>query len=299
MSLFIIAAVAQAAIFQVYYLLAKSLQEKGHSTLSVLYYQRLAVIPGGLLVLATFRSEYISYLLGHPLVLAAILFCSAVWVVHTYLRIYVIDATNSMSFFNAFSAVISLPLLLLAGVIINHDLPSGLMLIALVLLCIGLMLQPGVHEQNLQKKALAIGVVLAIALTLLGQGIDAVNAAAYRYFFEHFSAVVFGASLFIFLSAFVINVIFWVRPPEEYRTQKPPLDWRGYALPVLFTIATLFEAYSITGISIYALVAIGSFTFLISAAGDLYSHRITFSFRTLLFIILISLGTAFAALGAG
>lgn len=299
MELAVIAAIIQAGLFQVYYLIVKGLQEKGLSNLGIFYYQRLAVIPGGLLAAVTFKREYITFLFSHPLLLAALLFCSGVWVVHTFFRVYVIDAANSMSFFNAFSALISLPLLLFAGIVVNHDLPNSLMLIGLLLLVAGLVLRPSVHKMNAQKTTLSIGVFIAALCVLLGQSIDAINSAAYRYLLEHFSALLFALSTFIFLSTFVIVMVFWVLRVTGHPYRDNVRHPMGYWLPALFVVATLFEGYSLARISIYALVAIGSFTFIVSTIGDLYSHRLKFSFRTAVFLFLVMAGTTFAAVAVG
>ncbi len=295
MILFIAAAVIQAGIFQVYYLVTKSLQEKGLSNWGVLHYQRLAVIPGGILLAATFRREYISFFIANPVVLGAIVFSSAVWIIHTYLRLSVIEKVNSMAFFSAFSAVISLPLLLLAGIVMNHDFPNGIAIIALTLLTISLAVRPTVHEHNKQKTTLTIGILAAILITAAGQIIDALNMGAYRYFFANFAPILFGINLFIFLSALTINIVFWIRSWGGKPYSEGSSHRLGYLLPVLFTVATLFEGYSVTRMPIYTLAAIGSFTFLISAIGDLYSRRIIFNLRTAIFVSLVALGTGLSA----
>lgn len=284
-----------AALFQIYYLIAKRLQENGMSNLTVLYYQRLAVIPGALLLLATFRKEYVSFLLAHPLIFGAIIFSSLVWMVHTYIRIYVLEAVNSMSFLNAFSAIISIPLLLIVGVIANRDLPNTPIILALCLLLLALLLRPTPHEENHRKKVFAIGLFAAIALSLFGQSIDAVNMGAYRYFFQHIQFTFFGIGIFIFLSALVINIFFLFRGPGGGSDRNHPYRFLPYLLPLLFAVATFFEGYAVTSISIYALAAIGAFTFLADTGSDLYHKRIRFSLRTAAFMLLVIASSVFSA----
>jgi peptidoglycan/LPS O-acetylase OafA/YrhL len=104
-----------------------------------------------------------------------------------------------MAFMNAFSAIISIPLLLAAGVVMNNDLPNAWILIALCLLLLALLIRPTAHEDNFQKKVFAIGVLAAIGLAVFGQSVDAVNMGAYRYFFQNIEFTFFGIGLFIFL----------------------------------------------------------------------------------------------------
>jgi len=297
--LFITAAIIQAILFQVYYLVTKSLQEKGLSIWDIFRYQSLAVIPGGILLVIFFKWEYFTFLRTHPLALTAVLFCSGVWIVHTFFRLSVIEATNSLSYFNAFSAVISLPLLLMAGIVMNRDYPNSLMIVGLILLGIGLALQPTIHEKNIQKQTLAMGISLAVILLTFGQTIDAINSAAFRYFLQNFKVVMFANCLFIFLSTLVIAIVILVRNLLNKGPKKGRANRRGYILPIIFVIATLFEGYSLSGISVYALVAAGSITFLVSAVGDLHSKRIKFNLRTLIFFILVTAGTILAAMSVG
>jgi hypothetical protein len=291
----VIAAVLTAGLFQIYYLITKRLQETGMSNLTVLYYQRLAVIPGALLLIATFQKEYVLFLFHHPLILGAIVFSSLVWIVHFYIRIYIVQAVSSMSFLNAFSGIISIPLLLGVGIAVNKDLPNTQILTALGLLLLALILRPTSHEDNFQKKSFAIGVITAIILTIFGQSVDAINMGAYRYFFQNIEFTFFGIGLFIFLSAFVINVFFLFVRHEGQPAHKHPYAWLPYSLPILFAVATFFEGYAVTNISIYALATIGAFTFLIDTSSDLYHRRIRFTFRTAIFIALVIASSIFSA----
>jgi drug/metabolite transporter (DMT)-like permease len=296
MTAVVVAAVLMAGLFQVYYLVTKRLQETGMPNLTVLHYQRLAVIPGALLMLVTFRKEHVTFLFEHPLVLGAIVFSSLVWIIHTYIRIYIVQAVSSMAFLNAFSAIISIPLLLGAGVVMNHDLPNMWMIIALCLLLLALLLRPSSHVENSRKMSFAIGILAAILLTAFGQSIDAVNMGAYRYFFQHIEFTFFGSGLFIFLSAFVINIFFLFVRHEGQPLHTHPYRWLPYSLPILFAVATFFEGFAVSSISIYALAAIGAFTFLLDTGSDLYHRRIRFSARTALFIALVIASSVLSAI---
>jgi hypothetical protein len=292
----VIAAVLTAGLFQIYYLVTKRLQEMGMSNLSVLHYQRLAVIPGALLMAATFRKEYVLFLFEHPLVPGAILFCSLVWIVHFYIRIYIVQTVNSMAFMNAFSAIISIPLLLAVGILVNHDLPNTWIFLALCLLLFALLIRPTPHEGNFQKKAFAISVLAAIALATFGQSIDAINMGAYRYFFQNIEFTFFGIGIFIFLSALVINIFFLFVRHEGQPDHKHPYRWLPYSLPILFAVATFFEGYAVSSISIYALATIGAFTFLLDTSSDLYHRRIRFTAQTAIFMTLVIASSVFSAL---
>jgi hypothetical protein len=298
MTTIVIAAIVTAGLFEIYYLVAKRLQETGMSNLTVLHYQRLAIIPGAFLLLVTFKKEYIVFLLQHPLILGAIIFSSLVWIAHFYIRIYIMQAVNSMSFLNAFSAIISIPLLLAAGIIFNHDFPNTPIMIALCLLLFALFIKPTAHEDNLQKKTFAISFILAIALAVFGQSVDAINMGAYRYFFQNIEFTFFGIGIFIFLSALVINIFFLFVPHKGQPIHSHPYKWLPYLLPFLFAVATFFEGYAVTTISIYALATIGAFTFLINTSSDLYHKRIRFTARTGVFIVLVIASSIFSAISA-
>jgi hypothetical protein len=75
-----------------------------------------------------------------------------------------------------------------------------------------------------------------------------------------------------------------------------PYKWLPYSLPALFAVATFFEGYAVTSISIYALATIGAFTFLIDTSSDLYHRRIRFTSQTAVFMVLVIASSVFSAL---
>lgn len=293
----IIAAFIQAGMFQYWHLIVKRLQEQNMSNLTIMYYQRYAIIPGFILLLFTFRLEYMEFMLANPLVLLAILFSSAVWMLHVYMKMHVTRAVNSMAFLNAFNAIITLPVYLVIGILINRDLPNAYIGVALIILAIALLIKPGIHHKNNQKKAFAITVTAAIIISLIGNAIDAVNMGAYRYFLQNINATLFGLSLFMFLSMLVITVFFWINPIEVHH--KTNFKKHGYwplVIPSIWTVGTFFEGYSVAAIPIYTLIAIAAFTFLIDLASDLKNRRVHFNIKTIVFVFLVILSTSLSVL---
>lgn len=293
----VIAAFLQAVLFQWWTLIYKRLMEKGMDKLGIFYYQRWAIIPGVLLVAASYRPEYMSFILAHPVVLVAILYSSMVWMSHVYLHMFATEATHSMAFLNAFNGLTNLPVYLLLGILINQDKPNGYILLALGLLVIALYIQPTPHVTN-TRRTFHTQLFFLIGVSLLAHLIDAVNMAAYRYFMQELQAVFFGLAVSMFLAMLVVTVFFMGHRQyrRNFRQDLKTYSYWLFALPLIWVIGSIFEGYSIFQMPIYTLIAISSFTFLLDIASDMHNKRIHLNQRTILFIVLVLVSTVLSVI---
>lgn len=111
-----------------------------------------------------------------------------------------------MAFLNAFNAIISIPLYLLIGILINGDHPNIFNFLGLLALAIALSIQPTPHTQNTRRGFHKKNIVFLIAITFLGHAVDALNQGLYRYFLQNIHAILFGLALSMVISMSVIVV---------------------------------------------------------------------------------------------
>ncbi len=289
----VIATFLQAILFKWQGLIQKRFFENGMSRLGVMYYQAFAILPGIVLLLISYKKEYIDFLTNHWILMGILFFSSFLWMLIEYLKMLPAQAIYSMSFLNAFSGIIKVPIYLLIGIFLNSDMPNLSVLFSLALLAAAVYIQPAPKTKDADKQFKKN--MLIMVLTLAGGYVlGALNMAAYRYFMKEIDAVLFGLSAAIVLSMLVI-VIFFVFQKKHRRNVKNDLKEYSYLLfifPAIWFIASIFEGYSVASVPIYTIAGIASFTFLIDIFSDLWNKRIIFNTRTLIFVAFV-LGSTF------
>ena len=285
--LFIGAAFLQAILFKLWDLKIKKIQDKGADTLTVLHYQKYALIPALCLLIITYEPEYLQALISNKLVLIAFFYSAAIWLLHQYIAIYIQGAVSSMIFLNAFRAIIVLPMGLLFGYWFNGDSANIGIMIALFLLAIALYIQPQQKQES--KQIFTISIIGAILLSILGTALDISNLAAYRYALQNIEATMFLIALALVTGMSIV----WIYCAFRYNTYKqklPIIDtpfWFLISIPTVWFIASIPEGFSYSEIPVYVVVIFSAVTFFMDLFSDLKNKRIQPSARTILFSLLI------------
>jgi len=88
----------QSFLFALFHLNIRKLEERGVSAHSIAGLQRYSIIPAIILFLATYKKEYVSILLAHPVSLWWIVGIAFFWGIGQYIGYVVLDSASSLSF---------------------------------------------------------------------------------------------------------------------------------------------------------------------------------------------------------
>ena len=287
----------QSILFKFFQLSSRKLQEKGMSPVGVSSYLRYAVIPAILLCCLTWKKEHILFLLSNKqaLLWVGILFIG--WPIGQYLTFYTLNATSSLSYLAALKKIFYLPIFLLFGVVINQDVPNGLILIALVLLGVALWVRPTQNHKN--KRDLLkykLGVIMLLVTTNIV--IHALDGALYRSLLQYLSNMLpFGISLYILMATITLNIIYlFKKVPTTDKQVGKKYVWLVLSVPFFWFVASVPEGYSYASVPIYTFIAINSVSFLIDVCSDIYNDRILVNKKTVSFVILVLVSIIFSVL---
>ena len=283
----------QSILFKLWHIHAKSLQEKGFSILEILSYQRYVLIPSFILLIFSYKTEYLLFFLNDFKMILAFLFVVSVWMIHEYFNLRVQKSVNSLSFMNAFFAMLTLPIYVLVGTIFNGDIPNIQILFALIILGIAIFIKPEPHETN-KKITFQDSMKFILSISLIGILVDALNNGAHRFVLLNLQAPLFGAALMMFLTTLIINIFFvFKKVPKIKQANNTKLIF--YSLPLMWFIASIPESYSITAIPIFTIIALGSIAFFMDISSDIINNRIKMNIRTISFICLVLFGITISA----
>ncbi len=262
--------------------------------MTIMYYERYAIIPATVLFFFTFRSEYIHFIFSTPIILFAFSFHLIFWVVQEYIGFFTIGSVSNLSFLNAFSSMVYLPVYLLIGIVINNDSPNIFILIALTLLGIAIFIKPSHHEEN-KRKIFEHGIIFIIFITLFRTILDAINCSLNRLVLQNLDTVLFVVALYAFLSLLPANIYFLLKKiPEKEKNIANKNKYLVYSVPVLWFLASIPEGYGFLHVPIYTMISIGSITFLIDIFSDLRNKRIKINNQTIIFITLVLVSMIFS-----
>jgi hypothetical protein len=283
------------ALFEWRGLNVKKLTDQGISAASALYYQRLALFPSLLLTALTFRIEYFQTIIHNYLFIIALLLSLPLWVTAEYISFYVLGSVQSLVFLTAFGSMIGIPIYLAIGIIINHDIPSVVVITAVISLLIAVLIKPAAIIQKkhgmFEKSPWFIA-----CLIVFGTVCSGVNNALGRFLFTNLNGMLFLIGLtmtFSCLSAYLFVLL--VKPPVPAIEHNTHLKLFAYSIPFIWFLASIPEGYGIKGAPIFTMAAISSITFLMDVASDLRNKRIVWGIRTAAFIVLVLVGVGAAA----
>lgn len=298
-SLIPLAILASSLLFKLRSLQAKNIQEKGVSALTILYIHRLAVIPSFIMLLCTFRLEYLHFFAEYPSIIAAIIFSIVIWIVMEYLAFFIVGSAQSLTFLEAFESVVRLPIYLLVGILLNGDYPNLLTGVAVGILVVAMLLKPQQFGKRM-KPIFRHGIILILCLALARHGLDAIGNAIYRYILNNIEATLFYMAFFAFLTTGVMNILFFFKKiPQADHQIIAQNKLVAYSQPALWFLASVFSAFAFMYAPIYSVAGIRSVVLALDVISDVRNKRIRLSIRTLAFVVLIGIGVYLIAYSLG
>lgn len=263
----------QSFLFSLFHLHIRRLEEKGVSAYSIAGLQRYTIIPAIILFVATYKKEYVSIILSHPLALWWIVGIGFFWSIGQYVGYIVLDSASSLSFVYTMSAFLEIPILLTTSMLINHDYPNPSILIAIILLVVALIIKPTQHTEN-KRHLFKYNILIVVGLVFTSQIGHALDGAFCKNLL-HFlapSAILFGILIYIFITSLVLNIIYslpiFKKPSSEEKKIIKKYFRIAYLVPCIWFIASLPEGYGFAHLPLFTLSALGSFSFLINFLSD-------------------------------
>jgi len=288
-------------LFAIFNLNIRKLEEQGVSAHTIAGLQRYAVIPSAMLLLVTYKHEYLLILLRNPESFWWIAGIAFFWGIAQYIGYTVINSASSLSIVSTFSSLIGIPVMVAMGVLINNDYPNPLIIVALMLLVVAIIIKPTQHNEN-KLHLLKYSLIMVISLVFTSNVGHALDGALYKnllYVLDS-RAVLFGISVYTFVTSATLGVIYLLpifrKPSKEEQALVKKHFLVAYSIPVFWFIASIPEGYSFANLPLFTLSALGAFGFLIKMCSDLTNKRLAWSWRTALFIAIIIASIVFSAL---
>lgn len=290
----------QAIIFQFFGQIAKYLQEKGVSGLGVLYYSRYVIYPSAFALFYFWDQESVAYLFSQWHILGVFIGFLISSSLFQYLYFVSRHMVRSLSFVSAVLNAIGLPLLLFAGVLINHDIPTIYEIIGIIALAVAVFLKPSSEKKYDQISQFRYAIPVIIGISVFYLILQVIKDPLYREFMLHMPDIWFSVSLYLFCSALILNILFFFKKVSEGDVligQSPSLKKFAYAIPALLFIGSFPEAYSFANAPVYTIVAISMINFMMSLISDVYNKRVRFNSQTVVFALLVMSGVGLNIFG--
>lgn len=290
-------AFSQAIGFKIEELTGRRIQERGVSPAGVFSLYRYALIPALLWSIFFVHSSDVGYVLHNPLLAGYIAFIAVTWNLQMFLWSHILNKVSSMTALATLQSLLYLPLLLVIGALLNHDVPSVWSILAAGVLMLAFAIQPTHHHENTRAR-FALPVAAIVGLALLTTILNALNNGASR---EALRLLAPEAFLGIFSVTTMALCWIWTLFASGKPGDRPLVrrHWRSaLVIPLLWFLASVPETYGFAALPIYTVVSIGAVTFCFDALSDFSRRRIRLSPRTAAFILLALLGMGLAVYSA-
>lgn len=285
--------VAARVLFQIRRMNIKRLQEHGATPLTTLYYQKFALWPSLILLVLTFRSEYIPILLSKE-ILVAVCIIFFFWITQEALNFFLINSAQNLSFLKAFETIVAIPISLSLGYLINHDVPNIWIFLAMFFLFVAVFVQP----QNTSQKGIKMfqaGFLLILSLAVVSILLDETNGALYRFLLQNLEATFFGIGVYTFLAMAGLNIFFlFKRIPTSQKKIARTYPYWAFSIAPLWFLASIPEGFGLFSVPIFTYMGISAVSFLMDVFSDFKNQRIRSTPKTFLFIGLTLLGIGFS-----
>ncbi|HEY5442061.1 MAG TPA: hypothetical protein VIJ68_00820 [Candidatus Saccharimonadales bacterium] len=284
---------AMGTSFKGYVLTERYLQERGVAPIRTFGLQRYALIPGLIWCAFFVHGHDLSRIVHTPHLLLYVIALAVGWNIQQFLSSYTVNTISSMSAFSTLQMMLLLPLSLLVGTFFNHDIPSAYSFLAIIVLLVAFVVHPTQHVDNIRER-FALPLRLIVGLILIQTIIDAADQGLYRQLLKELGpAVVLGIFSVVTLGVAALWTSFV--PKKQKETEVLRKQWRrSTALPALWFLGSIPEAYAVAILPIYTSLAISSVTFLMDAFSDLIHHRVRLNPRTVAFLALVLVGIGLA-----
>lgn len=285
--------VCSALLFQWRKLNIKKIQEQGLSPWGVLYYQKFALVPAVVLLVFTFKIEYVKLLLQKEFIFLFILM-SLFWIVQELFGFIVLGSASNLSFLNAFKGLLTIPIYLLLGFFFNGDVPNIYTGVALILLAVALLVKPQTAQAG-RSRLFQHGMFVIIALLTIETVVDGFNSAAFRFILQNINATLFVVAVSITAIMILLNLFFLFKPitPADKIIVRQH-HYLAYSIPLLWFLASIPEGYGYYYVPIYTVMAISALTFALDVWSDVKNKRIKMNIRTGSFVLLVIISIVFS-----
>jgi drug/metabolite transporter (DMT)-like permease len=290
-------AVSSAIGFKAVSLTERYLQESKASPLTTFALHRYALIPAIIWSVIFIDAEDISQILKSPTLVTYFLLIALMWNVQVFLTSYILNTTSSMSELATLRNLISLPLYLLIGIVVNHDIPNLFSIGALVLLGCALVIQPTQHQDNVRARY-SLPLIVIATVIVLQACLDGAGNGLYRAIVQEVSPEVL-LGVFSVTTIGLCAALSWLLPgnrnDSEIIRKSPGL---AVTVPLLWFAASIPEVYAYAALPIYTILSISAITFAMDTLSDVFQRRISFNARTASFIVLVLSGIGLAVYSA-
>lgn len=290
----IVYAILSSLGFKICDLASRRLREHGVSSHGVLSTYRWALIPAILWFAYYVPSDVLKSSLSHPFVVGYLILIAFLWNLQSFLSMHLSGITPSAGMLSALQRALYIPVLAMAGTLINNQSPtsSWYSIASLAMLSVALLMQPS--SQNATHQRISRPMFYIVAIAFVRVIADAIGNSLYKETMRIVTPEVFLA-LFATITLFLTSFIFVLKPvstDDRLSIKKVPM--LTIAVPLLWFAASIPEVYGLAGLTIYTLASIGCITFMADIASDLKHKRINWSLRTATFVLLTTGGIAAA-----
>lgn len=290
---------AQAFIFQIYSQVAKSLQEKGLTGLSVLYYSKFTIYPSLLFLILFWDNNSFEYLMSNKhisLVFIGFLISSSIFQYVYFVSRHMVKA---LSFVSVVLNAVGLPAIVITSYLINKDVPSVYEIFGILFLILALILKPS-NGKTKNTSQLRYSILTIVAISIIYLVLQTIKDPLYREFMMHVPNTLFAVALYLTCSSIIINIFFlFKKKPSEAQIINVDSKTRFYIylIPTLLFVGSIPEAYSFANVPAFTVVAVSMVNMIMSLASDLKNKRIIFSTRTVVFIVFVLAGVSLNIFG--
>ena len=278
-SLGIFCALAQSLIYVVYDLVGKRLREEGASALDLTYLMRLALWPALITLALSWNTGVAMQMLHSPAQYGPLLGFVGTWLVYQWVYFRNLNIARSLAVVSVTRNAIGLPLLMVSGFFINHDVPTLWGYCAVGCIVLGAFVRPRPAQQHTRQYLETIQII--VWLTIAYIVLVTVKDSFYRLYLQNERALIFGISVYMILCSLGLYFFSWIRPRQSTHTVPP--RWVA-AFVSIWVIGTVPEGIAFGMVPVYTLVTIGTVSWIITIGSDLHYGRLSVSSRTACFI---------------
>jgi hypothetical protein len=282
----------QSLLFAFFHLNIRKLQDKGVSVHAIAGLHRYSIIPAIVFFILTYKREYLTLFIKHPIVFLWLLGIALFWGLAQYIGYILLNSTSSLSFIHSLGVFTQIPILFTMSILINKDYPNIYIIIGSIILIVALIFKPSQHKEN-RHALFENGIFIVIILLLVNQIAHGFEGAFYKNILQLLTpkGVFFGTSVYILLASSAMNIIYYLpifkKTSDGEKLIIKKCFWTAYLIPVVWFVASIPEGYSFANLPLFTLSALGAFGFLIKLISDIKNKRLMWNLHTALFTILI------------
>jgi hypothetical protein len=290
-SIGVVAAMTQSVIFIGYDLAAKKMREQGVDSLALIYSLRLSLFPALLVLLLAWDREAAVALLHNHTALLALFGFVASWLTFQLIYFRCLHVSHSLAVASVARNAVGLPLLMVAGALVNGDHPTVWGILAIALLMAASFLRPGRSKLDPSQYIESARTVLGLSIAFVV--IVTVKDPLYRLYLQNSHALILSLAIYMVMCAGALQVYFWFRPLHAHPsratagpalTVPPLLMW---AVPIIWVVGTIPEGIAFGNLPVYSMIAVGTVSWVITIATDIYFKRLAPTMRTAAFASLV------------